>query len=235
MRVFDRMQAGVVTGTKSETRQKFLVRRLTEAGLLRRFAVPTAAGGRKLLYAISKVGAELANVPNRGPRRAFDQLLIGDHFVTHQLAINEIYCTVKYKPIPTTTIHFVRWQGFFESLGDSVSLIPDGYFELATHQGPVCAFVEVDLGNESRTVWREKVKEYLDYVESRQFESAFGHPQFRVLAIASSAGRRHSIRHAVESQTPRLFWFTDFDLIQQKGFWSEVWTRPERSELRALV
>jgi Replication-relaxation len=100
MRVIDRDQARVVAGFSSVTRVNTRLLRLTQAGLLRRFYLGTTAGGRKALYTISAKGAQLVNVPLRGPQRRKDQALAADYFIEHQLTVNELYCRLKYKPIP---------------------------------------------------------------------------------------------------------------------------------------
>jgi hypothetical protein len=100
MRVIDREQAKRVAGFGSTTRANTRLLRLTEAGLLHRFFMGTTKGGAKALYTLSKKGAWVADVPQRGPRRASDRAIVGDFFVQHQLAVNEIYCAIKYGPSP---------------------------------------------------------------------------------------------------------------------------------------
>jgi len=75
MRVIDREQARVVAGFGSATRVNTRLLRLTRAGLLRRFYLGTTAGGQKALYALSAKGAQLVNVPLRGPQRRKTKLL----------------------------------------------------------------------------------------------------------------------------------------------------------------
>src|SRR6202521_5487825 len=87
MRVIDREQAMCVAGFGSTTRANSRLLGLTRAGLLRRFFLGTKAGGKKALYALSRTGAKLVDVPFRAPRRAHNEVLIADSFVTHQLCI----------------------------------------------------------------------------------------------------------------------------------------------------
>src|SRR5258708_7544710 len=193
LRVIDREQAKIVAGFHSTTRANSRLLALTRAGFLRRFFLGTSGGGQKALYALSAEGARIVDVPYRGPRRRRDEVLVADLFVAHQLAINEIYCTLKYRSIPGGTIHFVRWMSFFESLHEGFSLIPDGYAEIRNPSGTLAAFLEVDLGSEGRKVWKEKVKEYLRYALSGLFEGQFGHQRFKVLVIVTSERRLQSI------------------------------------------
>jgi hypothetical protein len=158
MRVIDREQAKVVAGFTSTTRANTRLLTLTTAGLLRRFFLGSG-GGRKALYALSLKGAQLAQVPMRGPRRPQGALLIADNFVQHQLTVNGIYCTAKYGTIPVPQVTFHRWLGFYEPMVPAISLIPDGYVEFQTGSGMIACFLEVDLGHESLTIWKEKGSE----------------------------------------------------------------------------
>jgi hypothetical protein len=231
MRVVDREQAKRVAGFNSTTRANCRLLALTRAGLLRRFFLGTVGGARKALYALSPKGAELVAVPYRGPRRRRDETLITDFFVMHQLRVNEVYITVKYAPIPVPHVAFTRWAAFYKPLDPSVSLIPDGYVALTSPSGTLAAFVEVDLGHESRSVWRGKVQAYLKYAVSGRFTEKFHERQFRVLVIADSERRIASLRVATASITEKIFWFTTFGAIGGDGFWSPIWQRP-KSETR---
>src|SRR6266478_6155465 len=148
MRVIDREQAKCVAGFGSTRRANSRLLILARAGLLRRFFLGTRAGGQKALYALSPTGAKLVDVPFRGPRRAHNEVLIADFFVTHQLCINQIYCALKYRPIPILEVKFLQWLSFYEPLDPGNRLIPDGYLEVITPYKTVAAFLEVDLGHE---------------------------------------------------------------------------------------
>lgn len=93
----------------------------------------------------------------------------------HQLRINEVYCAVKYGSIPVEGARFARWLSSYAPLAGDVALIPDGYAEIALPGGTVAAFLEVDLGHESRSVWRRKFQAYLKVevrISASLFESA---------------------------------------------------------------
>jgi len=223
MRVVDREQAKIVVRFGSTTRVNTRLLALTRAGLLRRFFLGWG-GGRKALYALSIKGAQLAGVPCRGPRRRNDELLVADHFVQHQLAINEVYCALKFKAMPVTRAEFHRWLYFHEPLVAGLSLIPDGYLEFSTPEGIVGSFLEVDLGQEPLSIWKEKARNYLQLALSGDYERQFGQPRFRVLVLANSARRLHSIRKAVAGVTEKIFWFATLDSVEQ--FFGPVWLRP---------
>src|SRR2546430_4111829 len=100
MRVIDREQAKVVAGFGSTTRANTRLLALTQANLLRRCFLGTTVGGTKALYMLSPQGAQALGLPLRAPRRQKDEVVIADFFIQHQLCINEIYCRLKYQPIP---------------------------------------------------------------------------------------------------------------------------------------
>lgn len=231
VRVVDREQAKLVAGFGSTTRANTRLLALSRAGLLRRCFLGTAAGGSKALYMLSLRGAQAVGVPFRGPHRRKDEALIADFFVEHQLHINEIYCTLKYRPMLPSGVSFTRWKSFQEPVTPAIRLIPDGYVELKTPSGVVAAFLEVDLGNESLTVWRVKVSNYLQLALSGECEQRFGQSRFRVLVIPHSERRMRSIRTTIAAATDKVFWLTSFESIRRDGFFSAIWLRP-RNDMR---
>lgn len=235
LRVFDREQAKCVAGYGSTTRANTRLLKLYRAGLLRRNFLGTTASGKKAIYSLSKRGAQLVEVPYRGLRLGADESVVVNFFVTHQLRINEIYCTVKYRPIPIPGVQFVQWRSFHESIDTSIPLIPDGYCELATPARTLAVFLEVDLGNESRTVWRAKIQSYLRYAVSGHFERQFAQAQFRTLVVASSERRMVSLRAATAEFTDKIFWFATYESITKEGVWSPIWQRPKDDHKQSLI
>ena len=232
MRVVDREQAKVVAGFHSTTRANTRLLALTRAGLLRRFFLGSG-GGRKALYALSVKGAQLAEVPMRGPRRPQDAMLVADFFVQHQLTVNDIYCALKYRPIPVTQVTFHRWLSLHEPIVPQVKLIPDGYVEFRTPAGIAPCFLEVDLGHESLAVWKEKAQHYLQVALSGDFQKQFGHDRFRVLVLVNSERRMHSIRKTVAMVTQKIFRFATLESVKD-DFFTSVWRRPADNQLTPL-
>jgi hypothetical protein len=234
MRVADREQVKRVAGFRSITRVNARLLGLTRAGFLRRFWLGTTAGGKKAIYSLSSKGAALVGVPKRGPRRRTDQLLAIDFFTMHQLAINEIYCAVKYGE-KRKEASFSRWLSFDEPLRDNLPLIPDAFVEMESPESTLAAFLEVDRGTEALSVWKQKVRSYIQFAVSGDFEKQFREKRFRVLVVASSKGRLQSIRKTVAEMTDKIFWFATFDAVQQKGFFNVRWLRPRSDEPKALI
>ena len=235
MRVVDREQVRIVAQFGSITRVNVRLLALTRAGLLRRFFVGTTAGGKKALYSLSARGAALVDVPERGLRRRSNEALVGNFFVEHQLAINEIYCAVKYGAIPFRQVTFKRWLGFYAPLTSAQRLIPDGYFELQTASDVFTAFLEVDLGNESLAIWKGKAQNYLKYALSGNCEAQFGQSRFRTLVVANSERRLQSIRRTVAGATERIFWFTNLEAIERDGLFGAIRLRPKGDERQPLI
>jgi hypothetical protein len=234
MRVIDREQAKTVAGFGSTTRVNVRLLALMRSGLLRRFFLGTTAGGKKALYALSAKGAELVGVARRGPRRRKDEALIADFFVEHQLAINEIYCALKFHPA-VAGVTFRRWMAFHEPLIANLQLIPDGYVEFASQAGIVAGFLEIDLGHESLTVWKEKIRNYLQFAMSGDYERKFGQSRFRVLVLANSSRRLDSIRRTVAATTEKLFWFRTLESVHKNGFFAPLWLRPKSEQEHAFL
>lgn len=223
MRVLDREQAKVMAGFGSTSRANVRLLALTRAGMLRRFFLGSG-GGRKALYVLSPKGAQAAQVPCRGPRRPQDAVLVADYFVGHQLAVNAIYCALKYGAIPVPHVTFDRWASFHEPVVPGIRLIPDGYVELMTPGGIIACFLEVDLGHESQTIWKRKVEHYVDLALSGKYQERFGYERFRVLVLANSERRLHSIRKTSSAITQKIFWFATLASVES-NFFGAVWFR----------
>lgn len=235
MRVVDREQAKIVAGFGSTTRANVRLLALTRAGLLRRFFLGTTAGGKKALYSLSAKGASLVDVPERGLRRRSDESFVGNYFVDHQLAINRLYCAVRYAEIPLSEVIFKRWLGFYAPITEGLRLIPDGYVELQTPTELFAAFLEVDLGNESLAVWKGKTQNYLQYALSGKYAAQFGQSRFRTLVIVNSERRLQSIRKTVAGITEKIFWFATLGAIEREGLFGSIWLRPKGDERQALI
>jgi hypothetical protein len=222
LEVADCNQVKIVAGFGSTTRANTRLLQLVRAALLRRFFLGSG-GGRKAIYALSQKGAQLADVPYRGPRRRQDEVLVADYYIAHQLAINAVYCTLKYKTVPG--VAFERWVSFHQPVTPSMGLIPDGMVELRTGSGLVSSFLEVDLGHESLTIWNQKARNYLQLALSGDFPKLFGQDRFRVLVLANSERRLNSIRKTLGVVTEKLFWFATLESANH-DFFAPIWLRP---------
>lgn len=224
-----------MAGKASTTRANARLLALTRAGVLRRFFLGTTGAGQKALYALSAKGAQLVGVPLRAPRRRKDETLVADYAVQHQLIVNEIYCAAKYRPMNLDGVSFRRWIPLHKPVLPGLHLIPDGYVEWQTSSRVVRAFLEIDLGNEGLTIWKEKVNNYLQLALSEEHEERFRNNLFRVLVIAPSERRLRSIRTAVVALTQQVFWFASLEAIRAQGLFTSVWLRPTGDERTPLL
>jgi hypothetical protein len=235
MRVIDRDLAKRVAPFGSTTRANSRLLALTRAGFLQRFFMGTIAGGMKAIYGLTLRGARAVGLPYRPLRRPPGEALIADFFVAHQLAVNEIYCEMKYGLIPVAEARFHRWLSFNEPIEPKAPLIPDAYLEVLTPTRVLAAFLEIDMGNEGRRVWKSKVDRYLRYAASGAFERQFGHPQFRVLVVTNSEARMRMIRSVIAQVTQKIFWISSLELLRADGLWSSSWFRPKDEEKQTLL
>jgi hypothetical protein len=228
LRVADREQAKLVAGFTSTTRANARLLALTNGGFLRRFFWGTVGGARKAIYALTPKGAALVGLPLRGPRRSRDQILAADSYSLHQLEINEVYCALRYRPTPDGT-SVIRWIAFAEPIRGT-AIKPDGYAELRVLGQPVTLFFEIDLGSEHRSVWQAKVRSYLAYATSGDFERQFGQQRFRALVVVTSESRLKLLQTATAELTEKIFRFTTAERIKRQSFWGAIWQKPRGSE-----
>ena len=235
IRIVDRETAKLVAGFHSTRRANARLLQLTRGGLLRRYFVGSIAHGRKAVYTLSAKGSELVGSELGGISRASNRLVVSDAFTAHQTGINQIYVAVKYRPSPALHVKLHSWRVFRQQISDAVKLTPDGYFELSAAGAIRPMFLEVDLGTEALSVWKQKTAYYLQLAVSGEFQKSFRQPQFRVLVVATSERRINNIRSVVATATDKIFWFTTFDTIDRDGMWSPVWLRPTGDQRHSLL
>lgn len=233
MRIIDREMTKKVAGFGSTTQVSLRLLELTRAGFLKKFFVGTVASGRKAIYTLSSKGAGVVGAQLGGIHRPFGRLVVGDAFVAHQMAINEIYLALKFRLGPNSPTRLLRWHTFRQPISDAIKLIPDAYLELAGDPIRAC-FLEVDLGNEALSILEAKASYYLQLALSGEFQQRFGQSQFRVLVAVNTERRAANIRAAVAKSTTKIFWFTTIENIQRAGFWAPIWLRPTGDSRQSL-
>ena len=232
LKLIDRKQAAQVARFNSLTRVNSRLLKLTQAGLLKRFFFVGELGGKRAVYSLSKKGAALIGASTSGLSRPQDSFLIGDRFVAHTLALSQAYCAAFCSS--TETGNAKNWQTFKNAVSPSVPLVPDAYFEIHTKNNVHPVFLEVDRGTEGLPVWHKKVTQYWQLAASGEFERLFKHQRFAVLVVAASERRMHSLRAETAKITSKLFYFSTLHRIEEQGFWSSVWLRPEGAEPQSL-
>jgi len=127
----------------------------------------------------------------------------------------------------------------------TVTVIPDGYFVLATLAGQTGHFfLEADRGTESITEkWRRKISGYKAFFSSGVFHERYGIGQrdtaFRVLAVTPSLARAQSITVAAERyglpELARLFLAAPISEVVHDPLSAPIWLRGGTTELQGLL
>jgi hypothetical protein len=232
VKILDREQIQQLLDFGSVTRVNERLSRLRDAGLLHRYFLGTRAGGRKALYTISTRGTNTIGRERTWKlQRAEDELLIGEGFVEHQLAVN--WCWISMKREAKSNL--IRFERFNEPISPSLPLAPDGYAELNLSGGVQPVFLEIDLGTETSRVWNSKVDRYLKFAISGEFVRIFQQQRFKVAVVCTSARRLESLRRIVGKHTTKLFYFSLIQNIKRDGVCAPHWLRAEGEQRYPLA
>jgi hypothetical protein len=213
LRILDRRQIEQLAGFQSISRVNVRLGVLRHAGFIHRYFTSTSTGSRRSVYSLSKRGALEAEVPFAPVKWRPDSFLLGNAFVAHQLALNDLYIAASGNR--------VHWQQPSQPLSPTIRLIPDAYIRDAQRS----FFIEMDLGTETLPIWTKKVSAYIKLAVSGLYRNIIPHTHFAVLVIATDDLRLESLRRHIAKQTPKLFWFATLEIIKRQGFWSSVWLR----------
>ena len=234
LRIADRNQTSKIAGFNSTTRVNARLLKLARAGILKRFFFVSNLGGKKAVYSLSKKGADLIGKAANLINRPQDSFLIGDKFVAHQLAINEVYCAA-HAGIYIEQMEVKNWRSFKHPFSQATPVIPDAYFEVHLNGMISPIFLEVDRGTEGIPVWNIKVKRYVSLAASGEFERIFDHPRFSVAVVVASKRRMHSLRKYTAKITSKLLYFTTLEEIERRGIFAPIWFRPDGDQLQSLI
>ena len=231
-RLIDREQARAIAGFKSIGRVNRRLLKLVRAGMLKRFFMPTKAGGVGALYTLTPQAIRLLGADVRPIQRGSDALLTTDFFAVHQLATNSVLLRAKHALGDGVATRLLTFRSV---LSKSVPLLPDGYFELSTQAALYPMFLEVDLGSESLKIIEKKSLLYISLATSGEYERLFKHLRFRVLVVTSSERRLESFRKVISKHTTRIFWFSTLNAINSDGLLAPIWLRPVGDEKQSLL
>ena len=221
LRILDRRQIERLAGFHSASRVNLRLARLRKAGLIVRYFTATSTGSRRAVYALSKRGAVEVNVTFVPLKWRPDSFLLGNAFVAHQLALNDLYIEASKSG--------VRWQQPTSPLSATIRLVPD----VCIVDDERSFFIEIDLSTETLTVWDQKTAAYLRLATTGEYRSIVPHSHFAVLVVANSDVRLDALRRHIAKQTQKLFWFATLNTIMRQGFWSASWLRAT-GDIRSL-
>jgi hypothetical protein len=216
----------------SLTRVNAILLRLTRFGYLRRRFQPTLTGSRRALYLVGHLGWELLSGPSEGKvRSSWEER--SDLFLEHQLAINDVRLAFEAESSPE--FRLVRFLSESNLRGRNLPIVPDAYLEWTHGKATTAAFLEADLGTESRKVWAEKLRGYFSLTLGDRFSREFGQPSFQVMVVTTSEKRLSNIRQLVAKHTDKVFLLTTRQAFVRHGPRAAIWQRPKGVELQSLT
>ena len=251
-RVLRQDQIEVLFFNSKNAAQRVLAR-LYDHGFLERKFLPVLYGRSPTLYVLDRRGAELLR-----SERGYEDLVwyssnkdLKTDFIEHTAALNDFRLSVVVAA-RRQGLEVITWASESQLKGDydrvriatsrrSVSVIPDGYFALATPLGKAHFFVEIDRGTETLRRFKQKVRAYVAYHESGAYEQRYGTKSLRILTVAGGAGRLANLLAATEEVTEetrgrRRFWFAlATDLTPQTVLTQPVWSITGEGAPRTLI
>jgi len=217
----------------SVTRANAVLLRLHRHGYLRRRTQPTVLGSRRQAYVVGPAGQALLD--GAFDARTRDARAWGDRsdlFVEHELHVNDV--RLAFEDLAAPAYRLLGWRTAADLKAMALGIVPDGFLEYESGGRAFAAFVEADLGTETRARWRGKVEAYCDLAFSGRFASAFGRTYFRVLVVTTTAARAASIAGEVARQTDRIFRLSTFAQLRESGPLAAIWRTPTAADALAL-
>lgn len=125
-----------------------------------------------------------------------------------------------------------------------VAIVPDGYFHLTVGDRQSHHFVETDMctvvglsTKSGRRDWAKKVRSYLAYHGSGQFQARYHTSSFRVLTVTTGQRRLANLKKITEEAGGKSrFWFTTFEQLTSDTVLSQpIWQIAGREGEYSLV
>lgn len=115
----------------------------------------------------------------------------------------------------------------FKVDGKRLKLRPDAFmqYKITYLDKTYTAFLEIDLGTESKKQIQKKTKRYLAFSKTYLPEERFGTHWFRVIILTTSEERSENMKSAVESVIDKIFWITDFSKLKGNFLRSPIFLR----------
>jgi hypothetical protein len=216
LRLLDRDQIRTLAGFGSISRINVRLAKLRKAGLIVRYFIASSTGSKSAVYGLAKAGAAEIHALFVSMKWQPDSVLLGNSFAAHQLALNDVY-------VAASRECSLRWRTFPVPPVAAVPVVPDPAIDTETGT----FFIEMDMGTESLSVWNRKISLYLKLALTGAYRDITERPHFAVLVVATTEERLQQLRRRISKQTQKLFWLATLSIIQQQGFWSASWLRPQ--------
>jgi hypothetical protein len=224
------------------------MRKLYDHRYLSRHFLPTARGSLKAIYFSGSNGTgiiaeKLGIDPLKVRRRQKNLGQFKDLFLNHFLDLNDVWIKLIKEIKKHPNMELLLWlndhdcfQNYIQSYTQSKKTFrPDGYFRLKYKGRIFNFFVEMDRSTMSNQRFKEKVKSYIDFAYSGQYQKIFDAKYFRVLTIAPTASRMENLKKTVEEVTDKIFWFTTSEKIAAEGLFNPIWYRAGHEGLFPLI
>ena len=250
-RILSQKQLERLMGRSPSTLQR-LLRRLYDHRYLDRVFLPvTTLGSSPALYILDKKGQELLHrmgieMMSNPPSSSLSAM-----FLEHTLAINSFRIAVE-QACQTQGWTVERWLSDHDLKRDydrvkipgkkrAVSLIPDAYFCIhVPERGHGHFFLELDRGTMTTDRYADKVRAYISYYKSGQYERRYRAKGFRVLTVIDGIGVRRiqNLLQASENlaRIGKRFWFAHINEINSQTVLSNaIWQVSGENNKQRLI
>jgi hypothetical protein len=247
------------------TRCQYRLKLLYHAGYLVRDEQPQklSEGRKPLIYFLDKRGAELVAELEEKPIEELDWDRHGDQFsqlfLDHLLSTNDVRVAITVaakdhawgietwvddKRLKKAHMgQYVMLKGEQGKL-QRATVVPDGYFILNTGEYVYHHFLEIDRRTVTgeatelgRRDWARKVRAYLAYYRSGQYEKRYHTKGLRILTVTTGERRLEHLKEITEKVGGKArFWFTTFEKISPATvLTASIWNVASKAERSSLI
>jgi hypothetical protein len=214
---------------------------------------PTHAGygSSKRVYCLSQRGKEVISFMHDGmdPKnikwnKKNNQVEI--YFLEHTLAVNDVRVafTVSARSLGYELKWIPEWELKAlkekvrdpENPGKSLAVTPDGYFILKGEGKVARFFIEADRATETNRRWKDKIRGYVEYVNTGQYYKRYKAESLRVLTITTTQERlKNLLSTTMNVKGANFFWFTDKEKLKDKNIIKDnIWRRSDLKKYHSL-
>ena len=214
---------------------------------------PTHAGygSSKRVYCLSQRGKEVISFMYDGmdPKnikwnKKNNQVEI--YFLEHTLAVNAVRVafTISARSLGYELKWIPEWELKTlkekvrdpENPGKSLAVTPDGYFILKGEGKEARFFIEADRATETNRRWKNKVRGYVEYVNTGQYYNRYKAESLRVLTITTTQERLENLLDTTKNvKGANFFWFTTKKkILNNNVIINPLWVKSNKQDLLSL-
>jgi hypothetical protein len=232
------------------TRANTRLRILWENNLLERHYIRPLAfhGSDEAIHSIGKEGVDIVSdilgVDREMVARVRDRYkTLKPLFIQHLLEINDFSINFISLTEKHPELRMERWlneqdaQDEYQTQenGKTIYFKPDGYGRYWHRDRLYSFFLELDRSTEDNGRFEDKVKSYLEYSQSGNYQRKFGVRFFRVLVVTTTPKRTENLKSIADRYKCDSFWFTTMDNIKQQRMFQPAWMRACNNGLFSLL